>query len=253
MSIFLRPLLALLLSPLAALAAEGWPTDLAAAKRQAEAERKDILVLFTGSDWCRWSQRLDREVFETTQFGAQKRFVLVQADFPQSKELPPSQVKANRELKEAWAVTGYPTVILANAAGEPYARTGYKPGGPEVYLEFLAFLSKRNTPAGLAIYRETPQQKAVREAAYKEKLIELVGKGDFEAIVAHVDDHFTHDDGGLVLAPFNKALMSQVLDPKNRERALPFIDEAIAQANKTGPAELIAMLRLKRMQIMRGE
>lgn len=249
----MRPLLAFLLFPLGLFAAEGWPTDLEVAKRQAAAEKKDILVLFTGSDWCAWSQRLDREVFETATFGAQGRFVLVQADFPQAKELSPSLVTRNRELKEAWGVTGFPTVILANAAGEPYARTGYKPGGPEQYLRVLEFLARRNTPEGLAIYRETPMQKEVREAAYKEKLIGLLKKGDFDAVCRHLESHFAHDDGGMVLLPFNKAVMSHLLDPAAKERSLKFLDEAIAEAEKTGPQQLILMMRLKRAEIIRGE
>ena len=33
-------------------AAEGWLTDYEAAKKQAAKEGKDILMDFTGSDWC---------------------------------------------------------------------------------------------------------------------------------------------------------------------------------------------------------
>ena len=33
----------------------------------AQQEDKDILVNFTGSDWCSWCVRLSREVFETSE------------------------------------------------------------------------------------------------------------------------------------------------------------------------------------------
>ena len=31
---------------------EGWTHDFAAAKKQAADEKKDLLIEFTGSDWC---------------------------------------------------------------------------------------------------------------------------------------------------------------------------------------------------------
>ena len=40
-----------------------WLTDLEAAKKLASSRGKDILIDFTGSDWCYWCMRLDKEVF----------------------------------------------------------------------------------------------------------------------------------------------------------------------------------------------
>ena len=40
-----------------------WTQDFAAAKARAKAEKKDLLVDFTGSDWCGWCIKLDNEVF----------------------------------------------------------------------------------------------------------------------------------------------------------------------------------------------
>ena len=33
-------------------AAEGWITDMDAAKKQAAEQKKDLMIEFTGSDWC---------------------------------------------------------------------------------------------------------------------------------------------------------------------------------------------------------
>ena len=249
----MRLLAALLLTPLAAFAAQGWPTDLEAAKKQAAAEKKDILVLFTGSDWCVWSQRLDREVFDTVEFGAQKRFVLVQADFPRTTPILPALETRNRKLKEEWGVTGFPTVILATAEGVPYARTAYRPGGPEVFVEYLTFLSGRNSTEGIAIYRETPVQKEAREEAYKARLMELYDAKDFDGACRLIDAHFVHDDNGFVLTPYNKAVYSRAFDPENKARALAFIDEAIARAGRHSDPRVAMMFRMKRAEIARGE
>ena len=44
--------------------------DLDVARNQAKAEPKDILVDFTGSDWCGWCITLDKEVFHTAEYKA---------------------------------------------------------------------------------------------------------------------------------------------------------------------------------------
>ena len=79
-------LLALTVS-LSTAAGEGWMTDFEAAKQKAAAENKDLLVDFTGSDWCGWCIKLVDEVFKHDAFkqGAADNFVLVELDFPQDK------------------------------------------------------------------------------------------------------------------------------------------------------------------------
>lgn len=119
---------------------EGWTADFAAAKQQAAAANKDLLIDFTGSDWCGWCIKLNNEVFKLEPFkaGVKDAFVLVEIDFPQDKsKLSEATQKQNTELGEKFAVKGYPTIVLSDAAGRPYAVTGYQPGGPEKYLAHL--------------------------------------------------------------------------------------------------------------------
>jgi len=122
---------------------ENWIVDdLAKAKEMAAKEGKDLMIDFTGSDWCVWCTRLDEEVFAQSQFKeeAPKDFVLVALDFPQNKPQTDEVKKANREAQEKYGVTGFPTVILANAKGEAYARTGYRPNGAGPYMEHIELL-----------------------------------------------------------------------------------------------------------------
>jgi thioredoxin-related protein len=116
--------------------------DLAKAKAQAAEEGKDLLIDFTGSDWCVWCTRLDNEVFAQSQFKAEapKNFVMVALDFPQAKPQTDEVKAANRAAQEKYGVTGFPTIILANAKGEAYAQTGYRPNGAGPYLEHLTAL-----------------------------------------------------------------------------------------------------------------
>jgi len=65
---------------------EGWTNDYSAAKKTAAQERKDILLDFTGSDWCGWCVKLNNEVFSKDTFKsyADKNLVLVDLDFPRN-------------------------------------------------------------------------------------------------------------------------------------------------------------------------
>ena len=42
----------------------GWADNFEQAKAKAASEGKDLLVDFTGSDWCGWCIRLNKEVFD---------------------------------------------------------------------------------------------------------------------------------------------------------------------------------------------
>jgi thiol-disulfide isomerase/thioredoxin len=121
-----------------------WTTDWEAAKAQAAKEGKDLLIDFTGSDWCIWCKRLKGEVFDQAAFRdrAPGSFVLVELDFPQDKS-GQSEVlqKQNEKLMEQFGVDGFPTIYLADEQGRPYAQTGYQQGGAEPYLEHLAELA----------------------------------------------------------------------------------------------------------------
>lgn len=127
---------------------EGWTSDFAAAKTKAAEEKKDLLIDFTGSDWCGWCIKLNDEVFKKDPFkaGVKDTFVLVEIDSPQDKsKLSAETQKQNTELAEKYAVQGFPTILLCDADGLPYASTGYQKDGPEKYVEHLNELRGRKT------------------------------------------------------------------------------------------------------------
>ena len=130
----------LALHGLALAGGEGWSSDYAASKEQAAEANKDLLIDFTGSDWCSWCIKLNKEVFSHEPFkeGVKDTFVLVEVDSPRDKsKLSEETQKQNAELGEKYAVQGYPTILLTDAKGRPYAKTGYQKGGPESYVSHL--------------------------------------------------------------------------------------------------------------------
>lgn len=119
---------------------DGWMTDFEAAKAKAKAENKHMLLDFTGSDWCGWCIKLDKEVFSKDAFKkyAAESLVLVELDFPtpkikQSAEL----VKQNKALAKKYAIRGYPTIIVLSPEGELVDQTGYQRGGAEAYVDHI--------------------------------------------------------------------------------------------------------------------
>jgi thioredoxin-related protein len=118
----------------------GWTDDYDKAIEKAKAEKKNVLLDFTGSDWCGFCMKLDKEVFDTPKFKewAKKNVVLVQVDFPH-KKLSQKLVKQNADLKSKYPAGGYPTVVIINPEGNVLTKqVGYAPGtGPDAYLEKL--------------------------------------------------------------------------------------------------------------------
>ena len=125
---------------------EIWLTDVAAATKMAKEQDKDLLLLFTGSDWCPPCKKLEEEVFSKPDFlqEAQQQFVFVVFDFPKEKELPAKLAEQNKNWAKRFGIEGYPTVVLADQEQRPFGITGYRDGGVEGYLgELGEFRQKR--------------------------------------------------------------------------------------------------------------
>lgn len=114
-----------------------WLDNYDEALAEAKAGHKIVLMNFTGSDWCPWCIRLDREVFSQPAFQsyAAKNLVLLEVDFPQGKTLPPEVKKQNEDLAARYKVEGFPTVILLDAEGKQLGEPlGYMEGGAEAFI-----------------------------------------------------------------------------------------------------------------------
>ena len=120
-----------------------WQTDMNKALEISKKTKKPLLLFFTGSDWCGWCIRLQKEVLKTPEFAAwaKENVVLVELDFPRRTPQTPEIVKQNMELQQTFAVRGYPTVWLVNAGKkdgkvnlEQLGSTGYVAGGPSAWL-----------------------------------------------------------------------------------------------------------------------
>jgi thioredoxin-related protein len=129
----------------AAAAELNWLTDLPKAQAKAKEENKLVMLDFTGSDWCGWCIKLNKEVFSQPAFAdyAGKNLVLVEVDFPRSKPQSKELRKANEALQDKYKVEGYPTIIVLNSDGKKVGELGYQPGGPKAFIAELDKLKRK--------------------------------------------------------------------------------------------------------------
>ena len=221
-----------------------WTEDAKAALAEAAKEKKDVLINFTGSDWCGWCKKLNAEVFSQDAFvaGAPKSFVFLKLDFPRSKPQTDELKKQNAEWRTKLGVTGYPTIILADAEGRPYAKTGYQPGGAEKYMESLGELRKAREKRDAALAKAE-----AAEGVEKAKLLdEALSALDSSLVMPSYSDVV---DQILKLDPENKAglkakyeavaLMNKVRTAMRRgkaDEALALADEGLKAMGDTGQA-----------------
>ena len=238
-------LLALTVS-LSTAAGDEWMTDFEAAKQKAAAENKDLLVNFTGSDWCSWCIKLVDEVFKHDAFKkcVADNFVLVELDFPQDKsKLDESTQKQNEMLQEKYSIQGFPTILLLDDQGRPYAQTGYQAGGPEKYLvhldKLLAIKTKRDEALMAAEKLEGPAKaKSLVEAL---KLLPEGQLNHYSKITQQIAALDPSDESGFVAGQklkeaadtLNKEYMTAVRSGKNDE-AIAMVDKFIADFQITG-------------------
>lgn len=119
-----------------------WYDNLQTAINVAQKNGHPILMDFTGSDWCIWCKRLNKEVFSQEAFidYAKNNLVLVKIDFPQN--IPQTQATKyyNNQLAHRFGVKGFPTIVLLKSDGTPVAVTGYQAGGASAYVQHIKSL-----------------------------------------------------------------------------------------------------------------
>lgn len=93
-----------------------WHTDVMKAHELSKKSKKPIFAFFTGSDWCGWCIKLQRNVFAKEEFvkWAKKNVILLELDFPRNKKLSPELTQQNYGLQQAFNVTGYPVIWIFN-------------------------------------------------------------------------------------------------------------------------------------------
>lgn len=139
--------LALAALPSTTAAADGWLHEFDEAVAAAKDQGKDILIDFSGTDWCGpckrlWSQTLSQREFVEL---ASRYFVLLDIDNLVREPMPEGRKERYDALQERYGIHAFPTVVLATADGLPYAATGLleQQNKPLAYWKHLEPLRER--------------------------------------------------------------------------------------------------------------
>ncbi len=122
--------------------AQEWLTNFEDAKNIASEENKNIILVFSGSDWCAPCIKLEKQILDTQEFrqSARDHYILVKADFPRKKKNQLSQAMQaqNKKLAEIYNKHGgFPMVVVLDKTGKKLGETGYKKMTPNSYLSIL--------------------------------------------------------------------------------------------------------------------
>lgn len=114
-----------------------WLTDFEAAQTKAKAEKKMVLMDFTGSDWCPPCKILYQKVLSAQNFldYAKDNLVLVMVDLPMNKPQSEELTRANKELLEKFEVEVFPTLVVLSSDGQQLIKeNGYDGSSAEDFV-----------------------------------------------------------------------------------------------------------------------
>jgi thiol-disulfide isomerase/thioredoxin len=119
-----------------------WTTNYEAAMTAAKEENRRVFAFFTGSDWCGWCMRLQKEILTTSEFTryAGENLILLELDFPKGKAQSSEVKTQNATLARKFQVSGFPTVIVLDSNGRKVGQLGYQAGGPTPFVKNLKSL-----------------------------------------------------------------------------------------------------------------
>ena len=112
-----------------------WTSDYNQALAMAKAQSLPIYLFFTGSAWCIWCKKMEKEIHNQDGFRQKVvgKFLFVKVDIPAGS--PPSD--ETKALLEKYAIRGVPTVVILSPEGKELARFRYQQATPEEYAELV--------------------------------------------------------------------------------------------------------------------
>jgi thioredoxin-related protein len=126
---------------------QNWKTNFEEAKTQAMNENKNILLVFSGSDWCAPCIKLDKTVWQSEEFKkeSESKWVIYRADFPKKKvnQLDSALTESNKKLAAQYNAEGYfPLVLLLDKTGTVIGVDGYKNISAAAYIQLIHSFEK---------------------------------------------------------------------------------------------------------------
>ena len=110
--------------------------------QEASSNKKNIVLLFQGSDWCAPCIKLDKEIWSTEEFQklSKNHFIMLKANFPRKKanKLSEKLTSQNAKLAETYNSQGFfPLVVVLDKNGKTLGKMGYEKISPTKYFNKL--------------------------------------------------------------------------------------------------------------------
>ncbi|MDX2226005.1 MAG: thioredoxin family protein [Verrucomicrobiae bacterium] len=125
---------------------EGWLTSYAKAQEEAKVQKKPLLILFTGSDWCPPCMFIEKNVLSKKEFMdfAKKDLVLFVADSPNKTQMPEDYAAQVEALSGQFQVEGVPTFILLSPEGRELSKkVGAFAQKPDEFIAWVKSSTKK--------------------------------------------------------------------------------------------------------------
>ena len=128
--------------------AQNWQSNFEQAKEIATKEGKNIVLVFSGSDWCAPCMKLEKNIWNSEEFKAeaQQNWIIYKADFPKKKanQLSEELTQQNKQLAEKYNKGGsFPLVVLLDSSGKVLGMTGFKNSSPQEYINLIHSFDKK--------------------------------------------------------------------------------------------------------------
>ena len=231
---------------------KAWTVSFEEAKKLAAEQGKDILMEFTGSDWCPPCKALHTKVLSQEVFLAEvpKNYILLKLDNPRDKsKQTEEEIAQYKNLGAEYKVTGVPSVFLADALGKPFAKiVGYGGQDAEGYVTQLLEQSpiRKQRDEFLAKAKEAEGLEKAKQLDQAISRIDTELALEFYADTVHEIVQLDADDAAKLKSKYESKL--QLAELKNRlasiqrsgrgnpEGALKEISDLIDELNPQGEA-----------------
>ena len=116
----------------------------------AQTSDKQVLMIFSGSDWCKPCMQLKKSILSQDEFVefSKDNLVLVEVDFPYRRKnrLPKAQRKYNEQLAEQYNKEGsFPKVLLFDTDGNILQEVAFKAHqSPESFINQIESVTHQN-------------------------------------------------------------------------------------------------------------
>ena len=119
-----------------------WYLDYESALAAPESKDKNVLLYFSGSDWCKPCIQLSKNILETPEFSqyASENLIPVKLDFPKMKKnkLSKHGLQHNEELAEKYNPNGvFPLLVFLDNDQEIIGFTGFSEVSPIAYVSMI--------------------------------------------------------------------------------------------------------------------